>query len=155
MELSEPHTTADAQAEPRCVRVLRRAWARYWSDVDLLWRPILEAFQRGDRNAYDDIKDDCSQTGVHHVMSANLCAIRAALRGVGCACERGEEGLNGKKALFDALLLMVRPGKYPPGEGSAKFSWQCIRSLFSEGSQANGAGPDVIVQRGGAISARG
>merc|ERR1712176_958274 len=113
MELTEPTTMDVAQQEPRPLQNLRITWARYWSDVDLFWRPILEAFQRGDRSSYEGIEDDCVESGVHHVISGNLCAIRAALRGMICACDDESSSVE-KRALFDALLHMVRPGKYKP-----------------------------------------
>jgi len=87
------------------------AWQRYWSDARRFWQPVYDAFSEG--GDFETLKAAYARAGVHRVISADLCALRAALCQARAACESAppSSGLVGMPAFFDALLLMVRPGR--------------------------------------------
>jgi len=91
--------------------ILWVAWQRYWSDARRFWQPVYDAFSEG--GDFETLKAAYARAGVHRVISADLCALRAALCQARAACESAppSSGLVGMPAFFDALLLMVRPGR--------------------------------------------
>merc|ERR1719382_888091 len=103
-------TSLDDVALPK-LRALRSAWGRYWSDAWRFWQPVYDAF-RGDGD-FKALKKAYVAAGVHHVISTDLCALRTALCEAREACEHAppEHGLAGMSTLFDALLLLIRPGQ--------------------------------------------
>lgn len=122
MELSPPlseckgmtsslHCTSLGDVVLPKLRALRSAWGRYWSDAWRFWQPVYDAFRgNGDFKA---LKTAYVAAGVHHVISADLCALRNALCEARQACEHAppENGFAGMSTLFDALLLLIRPGQ--------------------------------------------
>jgi len=93
------------------LQTLRSAWRRYWSDARRCWQPVFDAF-RGNGD-FETLRATYIQAGVHHVISDDLCALRAALLAAQEACQGlpQESGLAGMPALFDGLLLMVQGGR--------------------------------------------
>lgn len=121
MVLGAPPSTARARwdaglgvAMPK-LQVLWVAWQRYWSDARRFWQPVYDAFNEG--GDFETLKAAYARAGVHRVISADLCALRAALCQARAACESAppSSGLAGMPAFFDALLLMVRPGREQQG----------------------------------------
>lgn len=92
------------------LRAVRTAWQRYWSDARRFWQPVYDAFREG--GDFEALKAAYARAGVHRIISADLCSLRAALLEARYACESAPRGsgLAGMPAFFDALLLMVRPG---------------------------------------------
>mmetsp|Transcript_26915 Transcript_26915/g.68402 ORF Transcript_26915/g.68402 Transcript_26915/m.68402 type:complete len:524 (-) Transcript_26915:631-2202(-) len=111
---AEPPASQDAlygDAMLPKLRSLRAAWSRYWSDARRFWQPIFEAFQTG--GDFEALRAAYIGAGVYRIMSADLCALHEALFEARQACESAppETGLSGMPALFEALLLMVQPGR--------------------------------------------
>mmetsp|Transcript_28776 Transcript_28776/g.67055 ORF Transcript_28776/g.67055 Transcript_28776/m.67055 type:complete len:560 (+) Transcript_28776:2-1681(+) len=114
------------------LRLLRSAWQRYWSDARRFWQPVYDAFREG--GDFEALKIAYARAGVHRIMSADLCALRTALSEARLACEHAPRasGLAGLPAFFDALLLMIRPGREQPrqqqvrGECTAPEVLRCV-----------------------------
>jgi len=117
MVLGTAPSTASTHVDPGLgvavpkLQVLWVAWQRYWSDARRFWQPVYDAFnESGD---FETLKAAYARASVHRVISADLCALRAALCQARAACESAppSSGLAGMPAFFDALLLMIRPGR--------------------------------------------
>lgn len=113
----------------QCAKLIRLqiAWSRFWHDIAHFWQPIFDAFACGGAEALERLKSNYAHAGVHHMVSADLCAVRAALREL-----REVAVLPDLRVVCDALLVMVRPGK--AREDAA--SWpQVLAALAGAGSQ--------------------
>lgn len=114
MELWAPsHQTMDADgngdtdwAQLSKMMRLRIAWSRFWEDIAHFWQPIFDAFSCGGAEALERLKSSYAHAGIHHMVSANLCALRAALRQLVEAAS-----LPALRSLCETLLVLIRPGK--------------------------------------------
>jgi len=108
---SQPETKDGAMPK---LRMLRSAWQRYWSDARRFWQPVYNAFKGG--CDFEALKAAYARAGVHRVISTDLMAVRAALSEARTACEQAprDAGFASLPAFFDALLLMVLPGRESP-----------------------------------------
>jgi len=111
-DYEQPDSTVGSSSR-QALRVLHIAWNRYWGDVTRFWQPVYDAFRRCSADGFESLKADYAARGVHHIVSADLCALRGALHQLRQACEfaRPEDGLAGFQGLFEAFILMIRPGK--------------------------------------------
>mmetsp|Transcript_29638 Transcript_29638/g.98201 ORF Transcript_29638/g.98201 Transcript_29638/m.98201 type:complete len:514 (-) Transcript_29638:142-1683(-) len=114
---------------------LRMAWTNFWDDIARFWQPIFDAFACGGCDALEQLKSLYAQAGVHHMVSADLCAVRAALRELRDVAE-----LNDLRVICDALLLLMRPGK----KRDDKPTWRRIRAVLrGERSASRAPSPAV------------
>eukprot|EP00443_Scrippsiella_acuminata_P002169 CAMPEP_0115211418 /NCGR_PEP_ID=MMETSP0270-20121206/22754_1 /TAXON_ID=71861 /ORGANISM="Scrippsiella trochoidea, Strain CCMP3099" /LENGTH=527 /DNA_ID=CAMNT_0002625107 /DNA_START=32 /DNA_END=1615 /DNA_ORIENTATION=- len=107
---------------------LRLAWTRFWDDIARFWQPIFDAFACGGCNTLESLKSQYAHAGVHHMVSANLCAVRAALREL-----RAVADVQDLRVVCDALLLLVRPGKLRDDSPT----WQNVRIVLSGHSRTS------------------
>jgi len=121
------------------LQVLWVAWQRYWSDARSFWQPVYDAFNQG--GDFETLKAAYARAGVHQVISADLCALRAALFQARAACESAppSSGLAGMPAFFDALLLMVRPGREQQAVNREEVHQTPFESFIHEGSSTQQA----------------
>jgi len=104
---------------------LRLAWTRYWDDVARFWQPIFDSFACGGADALERLKTQYGYAGVHRVISADLCVVRAALLGV-----RDAAIIPDLRLVCEALLVMIRPGKHRDEVPS----WAAVRAVFEGGA---------------------
>lgn len=109
---------------------LRIAWTRYWDDVARFWQPIFDSFACGGADALERLKTQYGLAGVHRVVSADLCGVRAALLGV-----RDAAAIPDLRTVCEVLLVMIRPGK--PRQDNP--TWETVRQVF-EAAAAAGEG---------------
>jgi len=114
---------------------LRMAWTRFWDDIARFWQPIFDAFACGGANTLETLKSQYAHAGVHHMVSADLCAVRSALREL-----RNVAEIQDLRVVCDALLLLVRPGKARDDSPT----WQNVRAVLSGQSRTS---PPSSVER--------
>jgi len=132
MELWSPRSQrGDADGEwAQLAKILRLrvAWSRYWEDVDRLWRPVFDACIAASPDALNELKSSYALAGIHNLISADLCAIRAA-----CIQLRAVAVIPELRRLCDALVVLIRPGR-PRDEPPA---WAAVHAAMSPGAEAN------------------
>lgn len=109
---------------------LRIAWSRYWDDVARFWQPIFDSFATGGCDALERLKTQYGLGGVHNMVSADLCAVRAALFTV-----RDAAVIPELRVVCEALLVMIRPGRGRDDNPS----WAHVRRVL-EGDFSNAGG---------------
>lgn len=106
MELWAPGSHGTSGEELAKLLRLRDVWRNFWEDVNRFWQPIFEACTCGSPGALDALKASYANAGVHIIVSAGLCSIRAALVQL-----RSVATIPDVRQLCDALLVLIRPGK--------------------------------------------
>lgn len=140
-EAAEAKANATWAQVAACQR-LRIAWGRFWGDIARFWQPIFDAFACGGADALEMLKSRYAQAGVHHMISADLCAVRAALRQV-----RDCADLEDLRVVCSVLLLLIRPGKRRDDDPT----WSRVRLVLQGSSPPRSPSTvrETVLRRGG------
>jgi len=101
---------------------LQVAWSRFWDDIVRVWEPVFDAFACGTALSLEQLKSKYAHAGIHHLISSNLCCVRAAL----FELEYAAAGLPELRQLCSALVVLIRPGM--PRNGTP--SWRQVRHVL-------------------------